>query len=314
MRNKRLFFIVFALSVLINTFTLILFFQNKSIVEAERNFESQQKIYPLLSKRILREFRQDILLNFLDLRSDLRATVAPWEHEFSFYFEYLPTGSSIGVNEKDEFYAASLFKLPVVMAHYYQLERLKSTEDPVLTIGPEHIDKEFGDLWKKGVGYSLKASEAISLALRESDNTAIKLIVSKITEQDFEKVYESLDIELTTDNNGAKLTTKGYSSILKALYFSSILDKENSQKILDMLTETRFIDKLPAGVPENIPVAHKIGVFNKEGKDEAYMDCGIVYIPQRPYVLCMLSKSNEQIAREKMQLISQKVYDFVSSK
>ncbi len=299
--------IILAISIFFN---IILFFNSKSEPSKNNPFVNE---YPFLARRILNENFNDVLVNFLDLRSNLRATVAPFGESFSFYFEYLLTGTSIGVNEKEEFYAASLFKLPVIMAYYRQLERLKEKEDPVLTIGEEDIDREFGDLWKKGVGFKIKISDAIKLAILESDNTAIRLVVPRITENDFEHVYQALDIDLRNDDGGARLTTKGYSSILKALYFSSVLEKEDSQQILDLLTKTKFVDKLPAGVPENIAVAHKIGVYNKNGENEAYMDCGVVYVPNRPYALCMLSVSDEQTARDRMANISRKIYDYVSS-
>lgn len=314
MRKKHLLLALFSLSLVINILVLFTFFQNSVALEADRDFKTLQKQYPLLAKRILNENFSDIILNFLDLRTDLKSTVAPWGNSFSFYFEYLPTGTSIGVNEKEEFYAASLFKVPVVMAYYHQLEKQKSKEDPILTIRAKDINKEFGNLWKKGVGYKIRMSEAIKLALQESDNTAIELVVPRITEDDFRHVYDALDIDLVSDGNGAKLTTKGYSSILKALFFSSALTKGYSQEILNYLSKTIFVDKLPAGVPNNIIVAHKIGVFNKNhNQEEAFMDCGIVYVPDRRYILCMLSISDEQTARERMSMISKKVYDYVSS-
>lgn len=313
--QKRNFVIIFVLvSVVLNITGFYLLFVNRSNVVDRNKAEDLNKQYPFLAKRIFNENFSDIILNFLDLRTDLKSTVAPWGNSFSFYFEYLPTGTSIGVNEKDEFYAASLFKVPVVMAYYHQLEKQKSKEDPVLTIREQDIDKEFGNLWKKGVGYKIRMSEAIKLALRESDNTAIKLIVPKITEDDFRHVYEALDIDLVSDGNGARLTAKGYASILKALFFSSALTENYSQEILKHLSKTIFVDKLPAGVPQNIAVAHKIGVFNKnKDQDEAFMDCGIVYVPNRRYILCMLSVSDEQTARERMANISRKIYNYVSS-
>lgn len=308
MSKTRFFYsIILAVSIFFN---IILFFSCR--VNCSNDPIINQ--YPLLAKRILNENFNDILVNFLDLRTDLRTTVEPFGQTFSFYFEYLPTGTTIGVNEKEEFYAASLFKLPVIMSYYRQQERLKERTDPVLTVSEEDLDQEFGDLWKKGAGYRIKMSDAIKLAITDSDNTAIRLVVPQITEDDFEHVYQALDIDLRRDDGGARLTTKGYTSILKALYFSSVLEKDDSQNILDLLTKTKFVDKLPAGVPQNIPVAHKIGVYNKDGENEAYMDCGIVYIPNRPYALCMLSISNEDIARERMKLISKKIYDYVSKK
>ncbi len=309
----KLLIVVLAISVFLNIF---LFLKSTSYSKKESGGTSVelQKKYPLLAKRIFNENFNDILLNFLELRSDLRAATKPWGDNFSLYFEYLPTGTSININGTKEFYQASLFKLPVTMAYYHQLERLKEREDKTVEIREIDIDKEFGDLWKKGVGYRLKMSEAIRLALTESDNTAIKLVVPRITEDDFNAVYEALDIDLHADGSGSVITTKGYSSILKALYFSSVLEEEDSQHILDLLTKTKFVDKLPAGVPHDVLVAHKIGVFNKEeGDGEAFMDCGIVYVPNRPYSLCMYSQSDEQTARERMKKISRIVYDYVSA-
>lgn len=306
-KTRFIYAIFLAISIFLNI-VLFLGFKNSGL----NNTSTNQ--YPFLARRILNENFNDILVNFLDLRTDVKATVEPFGQTFSFYFEYLPTGTSIGVNEKEEFYAASLFKLPVIMSYFRQQERLKERTDPTLTVSEEDLDKEFGDLWRKGAGYRIKMSDAIKLAITDSDNTAIRLVVPQITEDDFEHVYQALDIDLRRDDGGARLTTKGYTSILKALYFSSVLEKADSQSILDLLTKTKFVDKLPAGVPKNIAVAHKIGVYNKDGENEAYMDCGIVYIPNRPYVLCMLSISDEDIARERMKLISKKIYDYVSAK
>lgn len=269
--------------------------------------------YPYLGRRVLTENSNDILLNFLNLRQDIQDTTAPYKDTFGMYFEYLPTGVSIGVNSNTDFHAASLFKLPVVMAYYHQLERLKTRDDPTVTLQQSDLDSEFGNLYKKGPGYKIKLSDAVKLALTESDNTAIKLIVPRITQDDFNHVYEALDVTLTTDPNGAIISTRGYSSILKALYFSSVLTQDDSQYLLSLLTKTKFVDKIPAGVPDNVSVAHKIGVYNKNGKDEAYMDCGIVYLTQRPYMLCMISQSDEQTARDRMQQMSQKIYNYVSN-
>ncbi len=282
-------------------------------INSANDLASKQKKYPLLSTRILQEFPQDLLINFLDLRNELRKDITPYGESFGLYFEYLPTGTSINVNGGNEFHAASLFKLPVVMAYYHYRSRMGIKDDPVITITKDMLDKQFGNLWKEGPGYKIKGSDAVKLALENSDNTAARSLVPLIDQQDFESVYQGLDIDLSSDNEGAILSAKSYSSILKALYFSAVLDKNSSQEILNYLTMTKFPDKLAAGVPSDVPVAHKIGDYNDDKGREAFMDCGIVYVPRRPYELCMLSVGDEQTARERMQSISKKIYDYVSS-
>lgn len=305
---------LFLISLIFNVLVLFTFFSNREVIEANNNINDQIKKYPLLSKRILHEFPQDILINFLDLRNELRNEVAPYGDQFGFYFEYLPTGTSIGVNEKVEFHAASLFKVPVVMAYYKQKERLQMTSDPEVEVKEEYLDSGFGTLYKKGAGHKIKMSEAVRLSLEESDNTAAKLIASNVQEIDFDEVYSGVDIDLLTDEDGAIMTAKNYSSILKALYFSAVLEKEHSSEILDYLTKSKFDDKLVAGVTPGTVVSHKIGDFiDQDTGEKAYMDCGIVYVPRRPYLLCMVSKGDEETGRVRMSQVSKIIYDYVAS-
>lgn len=314
MKYKLLALVILGISLCANVVIGFIVARQDSMVQSVLGVEDQEKKYPYLSKRILREFPQDVLINFLELRQQLQIETDPYGDTFGLYFEYLPTGTSIAINANTEFYGASLIKVPLVMGYYHMRERTKLQGDPLLEIQKEQINKEFGDLWKKGAGYKIRASEAVKLALIESDNTAVNLLIPFITTEDFDKVYESLDIDFRTDPNGAVISAKNYASILKALYFSSVLSKESSQEILDMLTKTKFPDKLQAGVPQNITVAHKIGDFVGKNGEVGYRDCGIVYIPKRPYLLCMFSKTDEQTARERMQAVSVQVYRYVQEK
>lgn len=305
--------LIFIISIVINFFAISYFLYSNTIVKDTQNFNRQRAKYPLLATRILTENPVDVLVSFLNLRTSLTNETAPWGDSFGIYFEYLPTGTSIGINATNEFHAASLFKTPVIMAYYHTRERLNKKDDPVLTLRPQDLDSQFGDLWKKGAGYKLKASEAVRLALEESDNTAAKALVPLIGTLDFASVYQGLDITLDVDKEGAILTPKSYSSIFKALYFSSALTKDDSEEILNYLDNSKFPDKLEAGVPDNINVAHKIGDFVDKQGNEAFTDCGIVYYPRRPYMVCMVSKTDEQTARERMQDISKMIYDYISS-
>lgn len=300
--KHKIILIVLILSLLSNA--ILLFYATGSDIKQELSR------YPYISKRTLYEEKNDILINFLPLRNELRKTVEPFEDSFALYFEYLPTGTSIGINEKEEFASASLIKVPVVMSYFHYKERLGLKEDTIVTIQENQLDSAFGDLWKQGEGTEISLEEAARLALVESDNTAFFVLVANIPRQDFDDVYEGLDIEIKIYGDYTLITAKQYSSVLKALYFSSVLSKENSQRILEMLTQTKFNDKLPAGIPEGVPVAHKFGVLG----DQLYQDCGIVYVPNRPYLLCMVSQSDEDDARERMKLVSTEIYEFVSQK
>ena len=271
------------------------------------SLEDLSQKYPFLARRIVLENELDLMVNFMPLRKDLRVLAAPFGDSFAFYFEYLPTGTSIGVNEKAEVNPASLGKVPLAMAFYHDAENGGEKIDKVVEIKPEHIDQNSGSLWKKGAGAKISFEDAIAVMLEESDNTAARLLADFVPADDYQNVYAGLDIDFPADRNN-KITAKGYSSILKALYFSSILNKEDSQNLLDFLSKTEFKDKLVAGVPDNVKVAHKIGFWG----DNLYSDCGIVYVPQRSYLLCMISKTKEDEAKERMKAVSKMVYDYVA--
>lgn len=270
----------------------------------------QQLNYPLLSKRILLESDTDILINFLPLRTELRQLTMPYGRTFGLYFEYLWTGSSIGINEKDEFPAASLIKLPIAMAYYHQRERLNQVEDKEVEILENQIDSSFGDLWRRGPGAKINLSEAVKLALVESDNTAGLVVLGNTSEFDFEKVYDGLDVDLDIRDDGQVLiSAKSFSSVLRALFFSSVLHKENSQHLLELLAKSTFKEGLVAGIPRGVPVAHKFGNIT----NQLLSDCGIVYPKSRAYMLCMISKGEEEESIRRMKEISGVVYKYVTS-
>jgi len=303
---KFIFIILFVISLAGNIFLFYLLHQKST---SEQTLLALKAKYPLMSARAINpNYANDLVVNFLPLRTDIQNTVALYGNSFAVYFEYLPTGTTIGVNEDHDFTAESLLKVPVVMAYYHKKERLGITTDPTVKIIPSELNSKFGDLYKKGAGYPINVGDAVKLALQKSDNTASLIIADQISENDFQFVYDGLDIPEMVTGNIPIITAQEYSSILKALYFGSVLNNNDSEYILSLLTHTDFNSMLPGGVPEGIPVAHKIGLVN----GQIYQDCGIVYVPQKPYSLCMVSKSTEKTAQERMHRISAMVYQYVA--
>ena len=81
-----------------------------------------------------------------------------------------------------------------------------------------------------------------------------------------------------------------------------------SEKLLSILSKTEYKGGLVAGVPDNIIVSHK---FGERVIGDVYQlhDCGIVYYPNNPYLLCVMTKGTEFTKLEKViQDISGMVY------
>lgn len=275
-----------------------------------------QERYPLLSKRILSINPNDIIVNFIPLREALKGYVSKQDGKVGAYFEYLPSGTSIGANDTNEVKLASLSKVPIAMSIFKKIERGQMSLGDTIILKEEYLDKKFGTLWKKGVGTRLTIDELIRFALIESDNTAYYTLFSQLTGEEVNEVYQNLDIPIKEEEEEGKsfpiVSPKNYSSIFRSLYLSSFLSKENSNYILDILTKTIFDDKIVAGVPKDIRVAHKIGVFTrKDTSKDVYIDCGIVYVPERPYTLCIFVLDTDDMAKKHMAYISKMIYGYI---
>ena len=269
--------------------------------------------YPLLSKRIFIDNQNDILINFTPLRQAMRDYVNKQPNGIGIYFEYLPSGTSIGVNEQQEVRIASLVKIPIVMATYKAIEGGVLDPNKMLTVNKEDLDDSFGDLWRRGVGTKLSIDQTIDLMLIKSDNTASRVLTDELPQFAIEEIFNSLDLPTERKDGYAVITPKSYTSILRSLYLSSYLNREHSNNILGILSRTDFSDKLPAGVPKDIKVAHKIGVFDQDKQHPVFSDCGIIYAPNRPYSLCIMTKdADENTSREQIKLLSKMVYGYIA--
>lgn len=274
--------------------------------------------FPLLSPRIFAQDRNDIIINFTDLRKELRALVSQQkDFKVGMYFEYLPSGVSIGVNEKDQFISASLIKVPFIMGIEKLIETNKLKSSDIITLKEEDLDPHFGTLWKRGVGATLTVDEAMRLALAESDNTAALSLDHFSPTDPIREVYDALDIPVDWSGDQPVVSPKNYSSVFRCLYLSCFLEYVGSERILNLLTQSIFHEGLPAGVPGSIPVAHKVGMYDSaDSAKRVRLDCGIVYVPKRPYILCVLGESKqgqEHLITDFARQISSVVYRFVAA-
>lgn len=311
--KKNLFLFGLAVS---NIFFALLYFdslqQQPTQTDTLAKASDASAQYPFLSKRIFAENQNDILINFIPLRTAMREYVSKQNNQIGVYFEYLPSGSSIGANDNLEVALASLIKTPLVMGVYRQIEQGKVKKDDTLTIKKEELDPKFGDLWKKGAGTRLTVEEAINYTLIKSDNTAANTLASIVPTTTIDNVFDSLDISTNKEGEITVISPKSYSSIFRSLYLSSYLKRDSSNEILNILTRTDFHDMITAGIPDTVKVSHKVGIFNSAtNTHRGYSDCGIIYIPQRPYLLCIMAKTDKEQTKKHMQHLSKMVYGYM---
>jgi len=315
MKIKVLLFLAIC-SIFLNFFLFGYFFFYKS--SSDSTITSAEAVsdedYPFISRRIFRESKNDIFINFMPLRQAIRDYISKQEDKIMLYFEYLPSGSTIGVNNDEEIEMASLAKLPTVMAIYDKIAKQQLKKDQILTLDETQIDKAYGSFWKQGVGTTISLDDAIEKTLIESDNTTHRMLYDLLSLEDKVNMFSQLDIRIELKNNAlySYITAKSYASILKSLYLSTYLTNEASNEILAQMSQSIFHDDLEAGVDGDVLVSHKTGNLERTDGPDVSNDCGIVYLPKRPYTICILiyGEDDEKV-KEHMKYLSKMTYEYV---
>lgn len=235
----------------------------------------------------------------------------------SVYYRDLNNGPWFGVNERENFSPASLLKLPVLIAYLKQAEKT-----------PEILEKKL--IYKKvsapveqnfiPVSPLLDAKEYTIDELLEhmiiySDNDALFVLEKNIENRAIDAVTKDLGIETATDTTPEDyMSVKSYASLLRVLYNASYLNKEMSEKSLSILTKSAFTKGIVSGVPADIAVAHKFGERELPDGIKQLHDCGIVYLPRHPYLLCVMTRGTDYGQLETViTTISKNIYEDLST-
>lgn len=276
--------------------------------------------YSLINKTITANLGKHFIINFRPLKLELEKIQKKYPQKTYLYFSYMNNGAWVGLNEREEFTAASTIKVPIAMYVMKSVEedRLKLNDSYAL----EELDLNngFGDLYKAGADKEFTVEELLKIMLEKSDNTALfalRSVLNKVGIEDpLAQVYGSLGWEFAQSlpiagemPNYTKINLKTLSNLFIALYNATFINAEHSNKILEYLANTPFNDKIAAGVPEGVMISHKVGV---SADDKTFSDCGIVYAPNRNYILCLGSNGgDEKVAAKFMEEVSKAVYKYV---
>lgn len=242
----------------------------------------------------------------------------------SVYFRDMNTGAWIGIEEKEPFSPASLLKVPMMIAYYKVAEK-----DPtLLTKLVEYHAEDYAsvDLTQNIVptetlveNNKYRIEDLISRMIISSDNSSQFLLLDQMPESAFDTVYVDLGIAIPGVRGSEDfMTVKEYASFFRILYNATYLTRDSSERALQLLSKVEYDKGLKAGVPSNIAVSHKFGergFINGDLKDIRQLhDCGIIYYPERPYLLCVMTRGSDLDSLSKtIKRISRTVYQDIDA-
>ena len=238
----------------------------------------------------------------------------------SIYFRDLSNGPWFGLNEADEFFPASLLKLPLAMSFYGKAEDDPAILSKEITYRPDPSTAEqvqpFGPVRNVEAGKKYTIQALLDIMLQESSNESAVALAEIAGQEQITSVYRDLGLTPPVFGQDYKIDTHKYASFFRILYNATYIDRSSSEKILQSLTETSFKDGLVAGVPQGITLAHKFGSRQVDIKPNTVQlhDCGIIYVPNKPYILCVMTQGSDftQLA-DFIKQESALVYKYVSA-
>lgn len=215
----------------------------------------------------------------------------------SVYFRDLNTNMWTGVDEDAKYIPSSMLKVLTLITYLKLIEDSPDILNQKLpytqtTNTDQHYVPE--QRLENGV-YNIEVLLGQSIVY--SDNDAHDALTSPI-EKNIADFYQRMQLSSLPSRLDNFFSSREMSRIFRTLFNSSYLSESYSEQALELLTRTNFNRGLVAGVDPNIIVAHKFGEYTEpsnsleDTRKKQLHDCGIVYYPNKPYVLCVMTEGD----------------------
>ena len=211
--------------------------------------------------------------------------------------------ASIYINDKEKYSPASLLKVPIMIAYFKMAETDPSILKKQIFYSGQ-MDQNRKETIKSNVkleqGMWYSVGELIERMIKYSDNNATTLLTQNLNTSDYQSFLNNLfndlgihEISITDDF----LTIRDYNLFFRVLYNATYLTRSMSEKALNILSQTDFKNGISSGVDKGITISQKFGEFSLASpagdiQVRELHNCGIIYYPQHPYMLCVMTKGN----------------------
>lgn len=264
-----------------------------------------------LSKNSIKPFKPEI-------QSVIDKAISENKAEYvSVYFRDLNNGTWFGINESEDFFPASLMKLPLLIYFLKQAENNPNILDTEVDYvsGKETTPQFYKTNNPVEIGKTYTVKELLEHAIKYSDNNAALLLYQITDKKGFEKILPEFGIGMPKETGQDFVNVKSYAAFFRILFNASYLSHEYSESALGLLSKTEFNSGLTAKLPKSVVVSHKFGETQNDSTGQKQLhNCGIVYYPNKPYLICVMTRGNnfENLARV-IADISKSTYDEVGS-
>ena len=231
-----------------------------------------------------------------------------WDN-YSVMVDGLSEPFKVEISEAEIYTGASVNKVPILAALYYFAQKGDIDLDQVITLQANEIqDYGTGSIRydPAGTTYSLKTLARVMM--KQSDNTAAYILATEVI--GFERLAQVLELWglPQTDMVNNKTSNKDMAQLMRKIYEEKVTNHAQTLEMLSFMKDTDFESRLPAKLPEEVTVYHKIGT-----EIRTIHDVGIVTDGKLTYYIGIFTTDvdDDPTTEELMAKISKLVYDYL---
>jgi beta-lactamase class A len=229
---------------------------------------------------------------------------------YSVVVHNLTNGRYAELNADHVYYAASLYKLEVLIEAYRQRDAGQLDFDSLLTVEKKYIELDLKtiELLEILENDQVSVQDAIRAMTIVSDTPTASLLQDTLNPVRIDQTLASLGLTATESaNRDLPTTARDMSRLLTAIAAGQGGVSEASRtEMLSLLLQEGFRSGIVAGVPAGTPVAHKTGSYAT-----ATHDVAIVWGPSGPYTIAVLTDRSYQW--DAINAVSRAVWDYFAA-
>lgn len=243
----------------------------------------------------------------------------------------LASGEQLVLNETEQFPAASLAKIPIMVEVFRQAHEGRLKLDTWVEVGAADQVEGAGVIHALSPGARFRVADLLSLMITVSDNTAANMLLDLVGMDAVNATAWELGLRGTRICNkfqvipvvrtGNNVTTaRDMTVLLTRIVRGEAVSWDACRRMLGLLKRQQFNEGLPSRLPVagegpvgSIPlweVAHKTGMLS-----DAFHDAGLVYLPGRGFAITVLTSgsSNRAAASAVVGCICRWYFDYCNS-
>lgn len=246
------------------------------------------------------------------LKKHLAREIKGFKGNVSIVIKDFSTDWEIDFNKEELLPSASLIKIPIMLSCFYAENdgKICLTDKAIL----RHCDKVAGSkaLAGKPAGSVFTIEELLKPMITLSDNASANVLIDflgfdtlnayfrKMGLRNTNLARKMMDFKERSEGEENYTTAEDMAYILDKLYRGNFLNKDVSGHCLALLGQQKINDRIPRKLPRNETfIAHKTGL-----ERHVCHDVGIVFTQKGDFMICVLVKHDEKLARNAKRLIA----------